>query len=327
MILLLSSSSDVNMDFVILWLRIFNHNYIRINADEILEGGFYVSVIDKELHIKEKVVELDRVNAVWFRKFGGFSKTQYYKNVRGKINHSDLQQISNENNSILNALVSMVKGKKWLTPPWLAHLNKMDILTLAMSCGLSIPKTYLVSNKQLITQKLKNTGNIITKSVYEPYFIQKENGFYSMFTKEIKLNDIENLPDTFFPSLIQEKIQKKYEIRVFYIDGHFYSMAIFSQQNKATELDFRKYDWEKPNRRVPYQMPKSLEEKIDRMLRKLKLNCCSIDIIKSSVDNEYYFLEINPTGEFGMVAIPCNYELYKKIALTLIKMDTADELQ
>ena len=35
-------------------------------------------------------------------------------------------------------------------------------------------------------------------------------------------------------------------------------------------------------------------------------------------NDNYYFLEINPVGQYGMVADPCNYELDKLIAKYLI---------
>ena len=42
----------------------------------------------------------------------------------------------------------------------------------------------------------------------------------------------------------------------------------------------------------------------------------SIDMLLDSAGN-YYFLEINRIGQFGMVSIPCNYNIEKKIANTL----------
>jgi hypothetical protein len=38
-------------------------------------------------------------------------------------------------------------------------------------------------------------------------------------------------------------------------------------------------------------------------------------------DSNYYFLEVNPEGQLGMVSLPCNYYLEKKIAKELIKKD------
>jgi hypothetical protein len=43
----------------------------------------------------------------------------------------------------------------------------------------------------------------------------------------------------------------------------------------------------------------------------LNLNCASLDLIKD-VNSEYILLEINVTGQFGMVDFPCNYGLHKK---------------
>ena len=48
-------------------------------------------------------------------------------------------------------------------------------------------------------------------------------------------------------------------------------------------------------------------------MSKLNLNCGSLDLV---LDNNgiYYYLEVNPVGQFGMVSFPCNYYLEKKIA-------------
>ena len=48
----------------------------------------------------------------------------------------------------------------------------------------------------------------------------------------------------------------------------------------------------------------------------LKLKNGSIDIIKG-IDNEYYFLEVNPVGQFGMVSKPCNYNIENFISKKL----------
>ena len=52
-------------------------------------------------------------------------------------------------------------------------------------------------------------------------------------------DSVVSLPDTFYPSLIQEEIEKVYEVRVFYLKGKCYAMAIFSQKNEKTQLDYR----------------------------------------------------------------------------------------
>jgi D-alanine-D-alanine ligase-like ATP-grasp enzyme len=69
---------------------------------------------------------------------------------------------------------------------------------------------------------------------------------------------------------------------------------------------------------VPYQLPKELEAKIDVLMQKLQLNTGSLDFMVTE-DNQFYFLEVNPVGQFGMVSVPCNYYLEQKIADYLLQ--------
>ena len=99
----------------------------------------------------------------------------------------------------------------------------------------------------------------------------------------------------FYPSLFQNLIEKKFEIRTFFLLDRFYSMAIFSQQKESTSIDFRNYDVKNPNRYVPFSIPKSIESKLKLFMKKLDLKTGSIDLIVTPND-EYVFLEVNPVG-------------------------------
>ncbi|WP_228414336.1 hypothetical protein [Chryseobacterium sp. CH21] len=115
-----------------------------------------------------------------------------------------------------------------------------------------------------------------------------------------------------FHHFFQEKIEKDFEIRTFYLNGHCWSMAIFSQNDEQTKTDFRKYNKKKPNRNVPYLLPKHIEDKIELLMKSLDINCGSLDFIKAG--EKYYFLEINPIGQFSSLSRTCNYALEQKLA-------------
>lgn len=130
---------------------------------------------------------------------------------------------------------------------------------------------------------------------------------------------IEELPDYFFPLLVQQYIPKELEIRSFYLGGVFYNAAIISQNDKKTICDFRNYNYEIPNRIIPVELPVLLEQKLSNLMKILNMDTGSIDII--FYKNEYYFLEINPVGQFDMISYPCNYQLDRHIAKFLITKD------
>lgn len=95
-------------------------------------------------------------------------------------------------------------------------------------------------------------------------------------------------------------------------------MAIFSQNDDKTKIDYRNYNKEKPNRTIPYLLPENISSRLSRMMCKLDLNSGSIDMIVTPRD-EFIFLEVNPVGQFGMVSKPCNYNLEYEIATYLMK--------
>lgn len=108
-----------------------------------------------------------------------------------------------------------------------------------------------------------------------------------------------------------------YELRVFVLGKDIYPMVIFSQNDKKTEVDFRNYNDDNPNRTAPYKLPKDINRALLKIFAELNLNTGSADFIRA-INGEYYFLEINPLGQFGMTSKPCNYHLEKKIAEFLI---------
>ena len=55
-------------------------------------------------------------------------------------------------------------------------------------------------------------------------------------------------------------------------------------------------------------------------MKSLDLKTGSIDMILTP-EGDYYFLEVNPVGQFSMTSSPCNYNLEKRIAEYLMKYD------
>jgi glutathione synthase/RimK-type ligase-like ATP-grasp enzyme len=65
-------------------------------------------------------------------------------------------------------------------------------------------------------------------------------------------------------------------------------------------------------RRVPYNLPENIKQKVMLLMEDLNLSTGSIDFLKSN-DGNYYFLEVNPEGQIGMVSNLCNYDIEHKI--------------
>ena len=317
MILILSTPTDLDTQNVIEWLSNYNASFFRLNDEDLLKGNveLYYDLLDEsKTHFRqeEKEIYLKDISIVWFRKFG-FLKT--YESEFNK--RSDITRYLYTEFSVMRSLIfNLLSKKKWLYRKENMP-SKLDVLKTAYLCGLNVPNTKILSNKKLLNEFFDaNNKELLTKSLGEGKHVDYDNENYPFFTR--KIESTSSITKKFSPTLFQNYIDKIIELRIFYLDGDCYSMAIFSQNNPETKIDFRSYDLEKPTRYVPYELPKDIKLKINNMMNKLKLNTGSIDMIYS-IDNKYYFLEVNPAGQFGMTSSPCNYNLHEKVAQYLLK--------
>lgn len=321
MILILSKPGDRDTDDVIEWLNFLNSPVIRINDEELMQGKSFFSydinfIENSYFENSIQRVYLKDISVVWCRKFG------FLQDYERKLNSvRDLTDfLYNEFKALRDLILHLLDDKKWLFKRNLWK-SKLEILNEAKLAGLNIPKTIITTERNNLKSFLEENNNfIITKPIAEAVHIKLTNSS-SIALSTKKIDTVKNLNKNFSPSLFQEYIEKEIELRVFYIMGKCYSMAIFSQSNPQTQIDFRAYDWDNPNRFIPYQLPEHIEAKIDMLMKNLQLNTGSIDLIKSSKNSEYYFLEVNPSGQFGMTAFPCNFPLHKIVAENLILLN------
>jgi ATP-GRASP peptide maturase of grasp-with-spasm system len=228
------------------------------------------------------------------------------------------ENLISEIKSVYSFLFFNIDKKHWVNHPDNITLTKLNQLQIAASIGLNIPKTIVSNNKNKLMHYINYRSNYITKGIDSLLNLEYNNDIYTTYTKKVSTVDINEKSEYLFPSLIQEEIKKEIELRIFYIAGKCFSMVIFSQDNDEMKTDFRKYDYINPVNWEPYKLPSSIEKKICVFMNKVNLQTGSIDMIKTSTDN-YFFLEVNPCGQFEMVSFPCNYYLEKIIAQYLIK--------
>ena len=310
------------------WLSHYSANFISVNNRSIANFTFLSNKIDAfSIRIDGRDIFLKDVKSVYFRRMPlkildyGFSNALLWKDI--EYANDVWNFLNQEKDRCLDLLYIELSKKKKIGDYFSKEVNKMNILTIAQSVELNIPKTLITTSKtELIQFKIQNK-KIITKCIYESVSFCFNGVHFAAQTKRVSNTMIAKMHIDFMPTLFQEEITKKFEIRVFYLLGECYSMAIFSQKNKKTRLDFRQYDELNPNRFVPFKLPKNIEEKIRNFMKKTNLTYGSLDFIYTP-SGEFVFLEVNPEGIFEMVSIPCNYNLEKLIAEKLIDFDNEE---
>jgi len=306
MVLIFSEQADYSTFQVIRWLKSFHVDYFRLNKEDDVSVKKIDLLNDIMLfEVNGKELDLSKINVVWYRRgFFNFDTSGF------EIDNESIRALKEEAVCLNVFLMEyLIENKFCINNQFSSFNNKISTLLKAKNVGLNVPETYLTT----FSTELRES-DLITKSIGAQLMINNlEAGEVKMFyTEKVDIKE----PQFFFPSLFQTEIIKQFELRIFYLLGSFYSMAILSQNNLQTSVDFRKYDLKKPNRTIPYKLPISIERQLESLMQSLKLNSGSIDMV-FDVNDEYIFLEVNPVGQFGMVSSPCNYYLEKNIALKL----------
>ncbi|HEX6746218.1 MAG TPA: grasp-with-spasm system ATP-grasp peptide maturase [Longimicrobium sp.] len=324
MILVLSDANqEITTEEVVDWVRALGGDCVRLNGDDLTSPRpFRLAVGGTGPRIRLCVdgrhfTEQD-VRVVWLRRWGAGEGAPVralpgLEPIAAQMN----AHLGRELGAVAGALFGALGDAHWLTRPQDGAVGKLHVLRAAAVAGLEIPPTLVSNDPDELEAFRREHGRVITKSVGEMEMYCFFGYRFGLYTAEVREDDVAALPRPAFPSLVQALVEKEFEIRTFYLAGEMYSMAIFSQADEQTAVDFRHYRRQRPNRSVPYRLPEDVAGRVRAAMRALRLETGSIDFIRTP-DGRHVFLEVNPGGQFGMVSHRCNYRLEKKVAEYLI---------
>lgn len=324
MILIFSIYGDYTTTQVCEWLSFYEVDFIRVNGDKEVLFDSYDNVSNEIVFkINNRKVNLNQAAIVWYRKAGlgllHFKSNYQVKDADFFLEGGNLLKhvVKNENKTLAKYFHWEIEKKQTLGKEYNADLNKLKTLSIAKECGLNVPKSYVLTSKKDLIKLLDCEEALISKAIKDGIYEFRENHAYYTYSEKVVKENLKDYPDIFSPTLFQGLIDKKYELRVFFFDNRFYSMAIFSQEYETTSIDYRRSS-DQFIRKIPFELPREQKSKLKDLMNKLDLNTGSIDIIVDK-ENNYVFLEVNPVGQFSMVSNPCNYYLEQKVANYLWK--------
>ncbi len=314
-ILIISSEDDACTSLVLDWFFYYDIEFVRISGKDFLEIHHLdlQNFDNTEFSISGDLFKISDFKAVWYRRSSvnllpqekvGFSDHV----LSNTVNH----QLEQEYGVLRSYFLQELK-KKSINSQIDNNLNKLSVLKRAEELGLKVPRSIITCKKNKLSNFNSTYKNIVSKNFTPGFSIKSEEFRFGAGTILVDEQITADLPDRFYPILFQEMIKKAFELRIFFLTGSFYASAIFSQNDEKTKVDFRNYNFEKPNRTPPFDLPIEVKTKLHELMRSLELNSGSIDMIVDE-DGEFVFLEINPVGQFFQVSYPCNYYLEKAVS-------------
>ena len=296
MILVIGESNDVTCNIVSEYLYYLGANFKRVNGEDftILESFHLGNQKKTQLTTGNERIPQD-IRIVWHRRGTPRLMPLELRNSAYNV----YGYLKKEEESILKSLEERFKTETKYIGSYFDEIEnyKIQYLEIAMKAGLQIPETLITSSKKTLKKFLEQEVHVICKDIRYPIHLYEGKKVWSSGgTFKLTTQILNEMQDYFFPSLFQKMIFKEYEIRIFFFLDELFSMAIFSQADEKTRIDYRNYNVKKPNRNVPFQLPAEMDRKIRNFIKISKLTSGSIDLIVSP-EQEYYFLEHNPQGQ------------------------------
>lgn len=306
--LIISSTFDYSTDLICYELEKRKKKYLRLNRDCFTEYNISYNLEEDSLFVQvsRDVYKIENENL-----FSVFFRAPVFLRSMSKLYSLEEQLQRSQWSSFIRNLTVFNKAK-WINHPFSIYgaENKLYQLSVAKSCGLNIPVTH-VGNYAPESIQLKDVYAV--KSIDTALFYddgQELFTYTSMMTGK-ELFDAE-LKDA--PLIIQEYLQNKLDIRVTIVGNLLFPVSITSD-NQPIVGDWRKLDKD-ILRYSPIELPSEIQSKIMDMMNLLKLSFGGMDL--ALVGDEYYFIEVNPTGEWGWLVNTTGLSIDKSIVDLMI---------
>ena len=309
-VLIISNSMDFTTDFICIELEKRNVNYIRINRD--MFNKYKISIdmqnmkMEIEINNKKYIILNENLISIYFR-----APVFLRENSHNTLSLEEQLYRSQWMSFIRN--LSIFENCRWVNNPNATFKaeNKLLQLKKAKEIGFNIPYTLLVNSVDYLD--INDDERYIVKSL-DTVLLKNGNKESFAYTNIIKGKKIKKARLDIAPIIFQKYVENKIDIRATVIGDRVNPVEIKKNNNGI------KGDWrlEKENvEYIPIKLPIDIENKCIKIVKEFGLAFGGIDLIES--DGNYYFIEVNPTGEWAWLNEKSNWRIDKAICDYLLQ--------
>jgi glutathione synthase/RimK-type ligase-like ATP-grasp enzyme len=303
-VLIISTIADAATDEIV---RILNEGRvpcIRVNTENFPFSGKFLNRPGACAQFDQKYISTPR--SIWYRRLRTPSRPD---DMDSGVYDFCLQE---SRAALLGQILHI--NTRWMSHPraiWQAE-NKPFQLSTAAAIGLRIPRTVITNDPIEIRAAFADFGDMIVKPVRSGYFMN-EGEEYSVFTSRVLKSHLESLDSALrCPSIYQELVPKRFDIRITVVGHKIFGAAIDSQSDAFALVDWRHAS----NPNLPHcaiSVPQDLQAQLLALMDRLDLSFGAIDMIETP-SGEYVFLEINPSGQWLWLDDLLNFGISNAVA-------------
>lgn len=288
-ILILAGQYDFSVDYVVSILHRDGAAYLRLNKEDIDDYDICFDPQSEKLTGKSEHIDFeikkDKLKAIWYRRPTYF---RVVSEMNPRQRFVDTQWLS-----FIQGLM-IYEDCLWMNFPQSTYKaeNKIVQLNLAAKVGFRIPMTR-ISNSETVKYEF-NSNSIAVKGLDTVHIRSGDHQLFG-YTNKVSRDEIQSQNVKSIPAIFQEYLEEKMDIRVTVVGDEVFATSITDKRMRVIEGDWRLKKTETIFNE--HQLPSDIEAMCIKLTESLGLSFGAIDLAYSG--GQYYFFEINPTGEWA----------------------------
>ena len=300
MVLLVTTRLDAASDAVAAGLNRAGTPFYRLNTEDLPLRGrssceFRDGVRRLRWHTEGRSVSLDAVRRVWFRRHRLPALPADTHPAHAEYCLRESQWFVR---GVLWNLAEYVPSANWMSFPTSTQRaeSKMLQLDVAARVGFACPETLISNNPEEIRRFfLRYEGQVVAKPLRLGFFdygdVQTAAYTTALTAADVATDGALEMA----PVIYQRHLEKRCDVRVTIVGESMYPAVIQSQEANSAKVDWRRADVELAHE--IHVLPDEIATACRRLMKALNLNFGAIDLVLTP-KGEYYFLEVNPNGQW-----------------------------
>ncbi|ELS03782.1 RimK-like protein [Xenococcus sp. PCC 7305] len=270
------------------------------------------SGLKHQIRYGDRSISTEQVKAVWMRRLW---EPKMNPQMEPHLQSGSIR----ESRAALDGFLDSLHKLRWVDalPRIREAENKLLQLRIAAEVGLTIPQTLVTNDPTEARQFFQELEGSMAAKLLTPLSYSMGKSSLFMYTSAVQEQDLAEAETLrYCPMVFQEKIPKLCELRVIYVAGELFVGALEASRYDGKTLDWRNISpedcpWES------HQITEEIFGQLNSLMTRLGLTYGAIDLIQKP-NGEYIFLEVNPTGEWGMLERDLNLPISDAIAKALL---------
>lgn len=263
-----------------------------------------------DLHLPDRSISMKDVNCVYYRRPTGF---ELPANMSEQVRRWSATEARLGLGGVLSAL------PRWLNHP--ADISRAEYkpvqLAQARACGLNVPATLVTNDPTAAAAFVSQVGRAVYKP-FHPAGITEHDTHRVVYTTPVTVVDIDESV-RFTAHLFQAWVEKQYEVRLTVVDDALLAVRI-DTEGEAVSVDWRT-DYDALTYTPLAGVPATVREGVYALMARLRLRFGALDFIVSP-DGRWWFLEVNPNGQWAWIEDVTGLPITSTIADALTREDT-----